>query len=96
MVKLQFTKVGEFGEFIGVNFTVKLYPSPFLKVSLYPGVELIGQTGVKFHIDYINDMEYTNSWQTLTNITLPAERFIYFDTNIVGGTRRFYRAIQLP
>jgi len=66
----------------------------------YPGLTITGAVGHSFGIQYSTNLNLTNDWTTLTNITLSQPSQLWFDAsdNISDGTqpRRFYRVMALP
>jgi len=68
-----------------------------LTVQLYAGLQVQGTIGAVYSIQCTSDLNQTNSWQTLTNLTLPSSPYLYIDTASPDYPRRFYRAVlSLP
>lgn len=59
----------------------------------YVVLTIVGPIGGEYRIDYLNDLQNTNNWITLTNITLTSSPYLLIDTNSPDKLRRFYRAV---
>jgi len=75
-----------------VYFTNSSPPPASLGISTYPGVTINGGAGNVYQIQYSADL---NTWQTITNIMLPASPFTWVDMNTTITSKRFYRSVQL-
>jgi len=64
--------------------------APSLNIALYPGLTVTGTPGKAYNISYASAVDAT-TWTSLTNITLPASPYLFFDTNSATSTARFYR-----
>jgi hypothetical protein len=64
-----------------------------ISLGLYAGITIEGVPGYTYGIEYTTDLQNTNSWQSLTNITLSQPVEIWVDTNVNVPTalKRFYR-----
>jgi len=71
-----------------------------ITLGMYPGLTIEGTVGKNFGIQYTTDVTATNSWTTLTNITLTQPVQLWLDTgvNVYDGTqpRRYYRIVAIP
>jgi hypothetical protein len=70
-----------------------------VSLGFHPFLVITGVVGRTYGIQYIPDVSPTNSWLSLTNLTLtqPVQKWI--DTTVdalPGGSRRFYRVIAIP
>ncbi len=86
--------VGE-GKWKGQSRGFLLTPN-YLSMGLYPGLVIIGKTGRSYRIDYLDTIHPTNSWQTLTNVTLLASPQFFLDPRPVQFVNRLYRSVLLP
>jgi LmbE family N-acetylglucosaminyl deacetylase len=59
-------------------------------------INLSGDVGSSWRIDYLNDLGSTNGWVTLATVTLTNTSQIYSDTTALSQAHRFYRVVQLP
>jgi probable HAF family extracellular repeat protein len=83
------------GQFKGDTHGFILTPN-FLDIALFPGLTLNGKVGRSYRIDYLDVLNSTNSWQTLTNFALPVTPYFFIDPRPVGFANRIYRAVLLP
>jgi hypothetical protein len=67
---------------------------------IYFGLTITGAVGKRFGIQYVTNVNLTNNWVTITNITLtqPVQLWIDTSVNISGSdqARRYYRAVAIP
>jgi hypothetical protein len=64
-----------------------------LGIQTYPGLTITGSFGRTYTIESTFDINATNSWQSVTNITLSTNPYLWIDTSSTGTARRFYRAV---
>ncbi len=64
-----------------------------LEIALYPGLTLTGTSGTSYRVEYLDALQVTSGWQTLTNITIPYTPFRVIDETAPLPARRFYRAV---
>jgi hypothetical protein len=69
---------------------------PVISVSMVPALELVGEVGRQYRVDYINAVGPTDAWQLLLTLTLTNNPETYFDISAKGKPARYYRLIQLP
>jgi WD40 repeat protein len=69
---------------------------PVIAVSMVPALELVGQVGRQYRIDYINAVGPTGAWNPLATLTITNNPQNYFDLTAKGQPARYYRLIQLP
>ncbi len=64
-------------------------------LGLYAGISIGGVAGYSYVIQYSTDLTDTNSWLTLTNLTLqqPVELWVDTTTNAAATHMRFYRIL---
>lgn len=77
---------------VPANLTV----DPSIQIALYAGLTIEGEAGRLCQIEYSDDLRNTNNWKSLTNFSLPTDRFLWFDTESPNVTRRYYRATLAP
>jgi hypothetical protein len=69
-------------------------------IGLFPGITFSGQPGLTYAIQSVTNLTQTNSWTTLTNITLTQTQQLWVDTSAdatsPNNPRRFYRAVLVP
>ncbi|EEF59139.1 WD40/YVTN/BNR-like repeat-containing protein [Pedosphaera parvula] len=73
-----------------VNLALQPAPSPQINLS--------GIVGRSYQIQCLDAglVNGSNSWQVLTNFTLPSSPYVWTDTNAMNSPQRFYRAALLP
>lgn len=64
-----------------------------ISLGLYAGITIDGVPGYTYNIQSTSDLTDTNSWVTITNLTLtqPVEIWVDTSVNVHGSPRRFYR-----
>ena len=64
-----------------------------ISLGLYAGITIKGVVGCTYGIEYTTDLTDTNSWQSLTNVTLtqPVELWVDRSVNVQTTQSRFYR-----
>ena len=60
---------------------------------MYAGITVEGNPGQTYSIQYLADLADTNSWATITNVTLVEPVEIWVDLESGVAARRFYRVI---
>jgi hypothetical protein len=67
---------------------------------IYFGLTITGAVGKRFGIQYVTNVNLTNNWTTITNITLTQPVQLWMDTSVnisaSGQARRYYRAVAIP
>jgi hypothetical protein len=67
---------------------------------IYFGLTITGAVGKKFGIQYVTNVNLTNNWTSITNITLTQSVQLWMDTSVnisaSGQPRRYYRAVAIP
>lgn len=58
-----------------------------------PGLTITGAVGMVCEIQYASELAPTNTWLSLTNLTLPSNPYLWFDLTSAGVAQRFYRAV---
>jgi hypothetical protein len=64
-----------------------------LDLKMFAGLVLRGAVGSSYRIEYVTGLGDTNTWQTLTNVTLMSSPSYFFDVESASQPRRFYRAV---
>jgi hypothetical protein len=71
-----------------------------VSIGLYPFLTIEGTAGKSFGIQYTIDVSQTNSWITLTNLTLSQPVQVWIDTGVDVSpghdAKRFYRIVAIP
>jgi hypothetical protein len=67
-------------------------------IGMYAGITLTGAVGYSYQIQYTTDLTMTNSWSTLTNLTLeqPVQLWVDTSTNALKTPHRYYRILPGP
>jgi len=72
--------------------------TPTVALGFYAVITIYGAPGVTYGIEYTTVPVNTNSWQSLTNITLAQSVGTWVDTNVnvlsPGAVQRFYRVVN--
>lgn len=68
----------------------------FVKIASYAGLTIEGIPGRTYRMEYLNAMEPSTAWHTLTNLVLPISPYIWIDYETPSVPQRFYRASELP
>jgi sugar lactone lactonase YvrE len=69
-----------------------------VSLGLYTGLTISGAVGNTFGIQYATSLNATNTWTTITNLTLtqPVQLWVDTSVNASGGTGRLYRVVAVP
>lgn len=67
----------------------------FLDIDLYAGIKVLGVPGRTYRIE-ATPASGTPNWQTLTNLVLPSNPYIWIDYESPSNSARLYRASELP
>ncbi len=69
-----------------------------VKSGAYAGINVTGVVGYTYQMQSTADLGTTNSWLTLTNLTLQQPVELWLDTGFNAATnpRRFYRVLPAP
>jgi sugar lactone lactonase YvrE len=64
-------------------------------IGMYAGITITGTAGYNYTIQYTGDLRSTNSWITLTNLTLdqPVEIWVDTSTNALTTAHRYYQVL---
>jgi len=84
-----------------VSQTANLIVNPAsVSPGIYFGLTITGAVGKRFGIQYVTNVNLTNSWTTITNITLAQPVQLWMDTSVnisaSGQARRHYRVVAIP
>ena len=102
---LRFSQAGAYSVQITNAYGSVLSDSAALIISLadaspgrHPGLTIRGAVGKTYGIQYATSLSATNTWTTITNLTLtqPVQSWVDTSINISRGTSRFYRVIVVP
>jgi len=102
---LQFTDAGAYsvqitnlyGSVVSGSAALIINPAG-VSPGLYAGLTISGPVGKTYDIQYATSLNATNTWTTITNLTLTQPVQLWVDTsiNVSGGTSRFYRVVVVP
>jgi len=67
-----------------------------VSIALYPGITIDGVVGLTYGIQYTTNLNNTNDWFGLANVTLGTTNELWFDVQAATQPRRFYRVIPGP
>jgi hypothetical protein len=68
----------------------------FLGINRDAGLTIAGPLGTNYVVEFTPSLDPTNSWQTLTNLVLPASPYLLIDPESAFVPQRFYRARPQP
>jgi hypothetical protein len=66
-----------------------------VSLNMYAGVAIDGVVGRTYRIEYVTDLQQTNTWTTLANVTLTSSIQVWIDMDSAGQPKRFYR-VTIP
>ena len=66
-----------------------------LALKMEPKLTIYGTVGSTNQIQWVNAFGDTNAWTVLTNVVLPSDPFVFYDTISPPGSQRFYRSVVL-
>jgi formylglycine-generating enzyme len=89
------TLLGILAVTFGVLFHVPAQTPAGLSIQTYAGLNITGQVGTVYSIQYSTNLLDTNAWLTLTNLSLPSSSCLWVDTTSPATGRRFYRVETL-
>jgi len=67
-----------------------------VEIKTLAGLEICGTIGLTYRVEYVNDLQNTNDWTTLTNLVLPASPCFWVDLTSANQPKRFYRCVRVP
>ncbi len=67
-----------------------------LVLQMLAGLQVFGNVGSNYRIDYLSNVQNPNSWSPLSTITLPSSPYFWVDLTSTNQPRRFYRAVRVP
>jgi hypothetical protein len=65
-------------------------------LSMYAGLVIHGPVGASYRIEYTPALGGTNTWQTLTNVSLTTSPSVFFDMDSPNRPSSYYRALPIP
>jgi hypothetical protein len=77
------------------NASVCLETGAVLDVALYAGLQISGQVGKSYHVEYVTQLPAT-TWTPLATVQLTNSPMLWLDTSQAARGRRFYRAVLVP
>lgn len=69
---------------------------PVLSAATFAGIEINGQVGASYRIEYRGAFDATTNWTMLSEVILPTSPYLYIDQTSPSATIRFYRAVLNP
>jgi hypothetical protein len=107
LTSIQFTNAGLYSVVVSsplgsaTNTPEQVVVNPAgISLGLYPGITINGVVGYIYSIQSTANLSDTNSWVTLTNLTLTQPIQIWVDTSteasLPGNPQRFYRVLPGP
>jgi WD40 repeat protein len=78
------------------NITVNSAVGPQLSVAMFAGLTIWATPGIQCQIQYVTDLSKTNNWIPLTNLTVTASPYLFFDVTSTNSQKRYYQAVQSP
>ena len=67
-----------------------------LTLQLLAGLQISGAININYRIDYLTDVQNTNSWSPLATVTLVSNPYFWVDLSSTNQPRRLYRAVRVP
>lgn len=71
----------------------------FVDIQMYPGnyagISIDGPPGTQYSLQSISQIGGT-VWNTLTDVSLPSQSYIYLDSSARTNSQQFYRVVPLP
>ncbi len=100
---LQMTDAGSYAVVI-TNFLGRVTSAPAIltmnpagvSIALHSGVSIDGVVGLTYGIQFTTDLNNTNSWHGLANITLNAPTQLWIDMEPASQPKRYYRVVPGP
>jgi ketosteroid isomerase-like protein len=75
-----------------------LFPPPGpelqLTIDMCAALTIQGTPGKTVGVEYRSAIDAGDTWKPLVDFVLPATPFLFVDTNSIGQTKRFYRALE--
>jgi hypothetical protein len=60
---------------------------------MFAGLTIAGPTNRPYTVQYVNALQPTNTWQTLTtNLVLPSSPHVWIDLDSPNARQRYYQA----
>jgi hypothetical protein len=78
------------------SFTVPDPNASTLTVKMLAGLDITGTVGMTYRIDYLSDLNDTNSWQPLATNVLTTSPQFWVDLTSTNQAKRFYRSVHEP
>jgi hypothetical protein len=79
-----------------VSQPVSLYVVPSLDITTAPAINVKGEPGSTYQIEFLPKVATTNNWAPLATVTLTNTQQYYCDPSAIGQPARFYRLVQVP
>lgn len=78
------------------NFTITDPFAASLTVQMLASLQIFGTVGSTYRLDYLTDVQNTNSWSPLYTNVLPSSPYFWVDVTSTNQPRRYYRAVRVP
>lgn len=75
---------------------VSVVAGPLSEIHLYAGITVYGLVGETYGIQYTTDLNQGTNWIGLTNVTLSAPSFLWYDSQPAWYPQRFYKVVPGP
>ncbi len=85
----------EFGRLTSDPASLLVMPT-CLTIDLHAGLNVVGQVGQTFRIEYSSRLLGTNNWILITNISLSSPYMLWMDPQPAYDPKKFYRLIPAP
>jgi hypothetical protein len=100
---IQFTNAGNYSVVVGnpfgsvTNAPAQVVVNPAgVSIALHPGVRIDGTIGYTYGIQFTTDLSNTNSWTSVTNLTLSEQVVTWYDPQPATLAKRYYRVLPGP
>ena len=100
---LQATNSGSYSVTVANSIaSVTTYPAQLsispveMNFGLYPGMDMKGVVGQTYGVQYTTNLSNTNGWVGVTNITMTATNYLWYDSQPALQPQRYYRVVPGP
>lgn len=83
------------GYAVGITILGTAFAATKLETQSVPMLKLTGEVGAINQIQYVTELDQTNTWLVLTNIVMTSSTQYYVDTGATGAVKRFYQVVIL-
>jgi hypothetical protein len=103
LTNLQFTNAGNYSVVVTNSFGSTTSSNAYLtvnsagvSVALYSGITIDAAVGLTYGIQYTTNLNHTNGWRGLTNVTLSGATGLWVDPQPATLPQRYYRVVPGP